>query len=113
MIESLLRILPRKSVDLEAKLTGVNGYTGRGEIEFAIWHNGVRELDIELRGIAGRTADIYAGESHIATVNLEKGKVDYTFSTRKGDAVPVFAAQTLIEVRQNGDVILSGVFAND
>lgn len=111
MIGPLKRILSHKNVDLEAKLKGVNGFTGYGEIEFAEWKSGTRKLDIGLRGCGGAVAEVYANDVHTATVNLNNGRVDYTFSTRKGDAVPQLAEGTRMEIRQNGDAILSGVLA--
>lgn len=107
--QSLLKALPHKRADLEAKLQGVNGYTGRGEIEFSEWNNGVRTLEVELRGIAGRTADVYADNVFTATVNLDNGRTDYRFNSRKGDIVPALTQGGRIDVRQNGDVILEGV----
>lgn len=109
----IMSILPFKRAELEARLAGVDGFTGRGEIEFIIWNNGGRALDVELRGVAGRTAEIYANNALAATVDLDNGRADCIFDTRKGDAVPDLIEGARIEVRQNGDVILDGVLVPD
>jgi hypothetical protein len=103
----------RKTSDLEARLTPVNGYTGRGEIEFSSWQNGSRQLEVELRGVAGRTADVYINGERVKTVNLENGRVDAFYDTRQGDALPDAVAGDRVEVRQNGDPILDGVLRPD
>ena len=113
MLSALLKMLPRKQAELEAKLIGVNGYTGCGEVEFAIWNNGARELEIELKGVAGREASVYANDRLAATVDLDNGRVDRTFDTRHGDAVPDLIEGARIEVRQNGEAILEGVLVRD
>ncbi|MHA7871607.1 MAG: hypothetical protein ACX939_04580 [Hyphococcus sp.] len=113
MFEALLRLFPRKSADLEAKLQGVNGFTGRGEIEYAAWSSGARALEVELRGVAGRSAEVYADGAPIAEVNLDNGRVDRTFATQRGDSVPELIEGARIDVRQNGDIILEGVLIPD
>lgn len=103
----------RKVADLEARLTPVNGYTGRGEIEFSAWRNGSKQLEIELRGVAGRSADVYINGERVKTVSLNNGRVDAFFDTRKGDALPELREGSNVEVRQNGDAILDGVLLPD
>lgn len=113
MLNELLKALPRKRLELAAKLSGVSGFTGRGDIEFTVWKSGARELEVELRGVAGRIAEVYADNVLIATVNLNNGRVGHRFDTRKGDDVPALVEGERIEVRQNGDVILDGVLIPD
>ncbi len=103
----------RKTADLEARLQPVNGYTGRGEIEFSAWRNGSRQLEVELRGVAGRSADVFVNGERVQTVMLDNGRVDAFYDTRQGDAVPELAEGAAVEVRQNGDPILSGVLRPD
>lgn len=98
----------RKLMDLEANLTGVNGYTGRGEIEYSAWKNGARRMEVELKGVAGQTADIYVDGTLAKTVPLRNGAVDHTFDSSRGDDVPALCEGARIEIRQNGDLILEG-----
>lgn len=113
MFETLLKVLPRKAAALETKLSGVNGFTGRGEIEFTAWKNGVRELEVELRGVAGRYADIHADDAFVMTVNFDNGRLDQTYSTRNGDPIPELIEGARIVVQQNGEIILEGVLIPD
>lgn len=113
MLDALLKLLPGIRAGLEAKLSGVNGYTGRGEIEFAARKNGARKLGIELRGVAGREAEFCADDQFTATVSLKNGRADQTFSTNRGDDVPELKEGAHVEVRQNGQTILQGVLARD
>ncbi len=113
MFETILKALPRKSADLEAKLHGVNGFTGRGEIEFVAWKSGAKEMEVELRGVAGRNAEIYADDAHVMTVSFDNGRLDQTFTTRKGDVLPDLIEGTRVDVRQNNEVILEGVLIPD
>lgn len=103
----------RKLADLEARLSGVNGFTGRGEIEYSAWHDGSRELEVELRGVAGRAADVIVNDVKVISVALDNGRVDATFDTRLGDAIPDLGVGGRVEIRQNGEAILKGVLAQD
>lgn len=113
MLDALLKMVPGLRADLEAKLSGVNGYTGRGEIEFATTRNGARKLGIELRGVAGREAEFCAEETFTATVPLKNGRADQTLSTSRGHEVPELKEGAHVEIRQNGQTILQGVLARD
>ena len=111
--QRFLTALPRKSAELEAKLQGVNGFTGRGEIEFTEWENGARVMEVELRGVAGRTAEVFAENEYAATIDLDNGRAERKFHSRRGDDVPSLLQGCRVEIRQNGDVILEGVLAPD
>jgi len=113
MFGALIKLWPGKIADFEAKLAGVNGFTGRGEIEYAAWKNGAKTLEVELYGIAGRIAEIYVNNDFVITVDLNEGRADYTFSTRRGTTLPTLTEGGRVEVRQNGDVILEGVLIPD
>ena len=113
MLASLMRLLPRIAQELEAKLSGVNGYTGYGEIELTFWHSGTREMEVELRGVAGRQAEIHLNGSQAVTVDLSNGRVDKYFDTRNGDNVPELTIGDRVQVRQNGDIILEGILELD
>lgn len=105
--------LAGKLADLETKLTGVNGYTGRGEVEFESWKDGHRCLEVELRGVAGQYAEIYADDRLVVALEFDDGRYDNTFHTRDGDPIPELTEGSYIEVRQNGDPILAGILAAD
>lgn len=113
MFDLLLDFVTQKRTFLESNLRGVNGYTGRGDITFAVWPNGKRKLDIALRGVAGRVAEIYANDALAATVDLDAGRAGRTFDTRRGDPVPYLTQDARLDVRQNGQVILEGVFNSE
>jgi hypothetical protein len=113
MLETILSVLPRKRTELEARLQGVDGYTGRGEIEFTAWKNGKKKMEVELRGVAGRNAEVYADNVLTVTVDLDNGRGDHKFNTRKGDEVPDLVEGARIDVRQNGEIILEGVLIPD
>ncbi len=104
----------RKIADLEARLSPVNGGTGRGEIEFSSWRDGSKQLEIELRGVTGAaTADVYINGERVKTVTLDNGRIDDFLDTRKGDAVPDLSVGASVEVHQNGGPVLGGVMAPD
>lgn len=111
MLRALHKVLPLRRAGLDARLTGVNGFTGRGEIAFTEWRSGEKTLDIALRGIAGKSAAIYAGDRHVADIAVVNGRAAAVLNTRKGDALPDLTPQIRLDVRQNGDVILSGNLA--
>lgn len=103
----------RKLMDLEADLRGVNGYTGRGEVEYSAWKNGARRMEIELKGVAGQSADVYVDGALTKTVPLHNGATDHKFDSSHGDDVPALCEGARIEIRQNGDVILEGRLSPD
>ena len=103
----------RKSTDLEADLRGINGFTGYGEIEYAEFTDGKRLLEIELRGVAGRNAEIYIDGNRYRSVPLDNGRHDETYDTSTGDAIPAITVGAQIDVHQNGDHILSGRMRRD
>ena len=113
MLGAILRLFPHKTADLEADLHGVSGFTGRGELEYAAWSNGVQNLEIELRGVAGVSADVFANGIEITRVPLTNGRVDAHLDTRRGDAFPALTEGAEIEIRQNGQPILAGVLVRD
>ncbi len=100
----------KKRTRLESNLKGVNGYTGQGDIAFAAWPNGKRKLDVALRGVAGRVAEVYANGALAATIDLKEGRAGRSFNTQRGDQVPQLTPDATIDVRQNGQIILEGAF---
>jgi len=113
MFGALAKIMTIKTADLEAKLSGVAGFTGYGEFEYASWANGDIAYEIELRGIAGTKADLYINAVKIATTLLINGRSDEHFDSRRGAVRFEAKAGDMIEVRQHGDVILQGILVND
>ncbi|MEL6362987.1 MAG: hypothetical protein AAFR21_18115 [Pseudomonadota bacterium] len=113
MFGALARIFPVKTRELEAKLTGVQGHTGYGEVEIDYWSNGRAQVEVELRGIAGLAADLVVAGRPVGTVPLDNGRADYDF-----DAQPLseaFQAQDgdIVEIHQNGIAVLHGVLVVD
>ena len=109
MLEALLNLLPPMRADLTAKLVGVNGFTGDGEVEFISRRNGVRSLEVALRGVAGREALVYADDAPTARLTFDNGRASQTFATDRGDDIPRLYYGASIEIRQNGEAILKGV----
>ena len=108
MLRTLIKVLPNRRGGLEAKLAGVDGFTGRGDISLTIWNSGEKTLDVALRGVAGKTAGVYAGDTLIAEVAIVNGRADTSLHSRKGAVLPDLTPDTRIDVRQNGQAILSG-----
>ncbi len=113
LIDLLLDLVTHKRTHLESSLRGVDGYTGRGDIAFSAWPNGKRKLAVELRGIAGRIAEVYADGALAATIDLNDGRAGQTLDTKHGDTVPHLAEGAHIDVRQNGQIILEGEFSTE
>ena len=113
MLNALARMMPFRSGDLEAKLSGVAGHTGYGEFEFANRPGGHSAFEIELRGVAGVSADLYLNNDHVVTVALEGGRADQSFSSRRGGPLIVVRQGDVVEIRQHGDTILQGVVRRD
>lgn len=113
MINLLLNFINLNCTRFESSLRGVNGFTGRGDIAFAVWPNGKRQLNVELRGVAGRVAEVYADGALAATIDLDEGRAGKSFNTKRGDDVPYLTKDASIDVRQNGQVILEGAFRSE
>lgn len=108
MIQNLLRMLPPVRGALSVRLTGINGFTGRGWVRYAENDNG-GVLTVTLNGIAGRSAEIFAHDELAGSVAITNGRASATFSSAKGDKLPALEDGAEIDIRQNGDVVLSGV----
>lgn len=113
VLNVLTQLFSVKTADLEAKLRGVAGFTGYGEVEFAAFSSGKRCLEVEVRGAAGLVADVYINDEKVGAVSLNKGRADEFFDTRHGHSVPDLSEGDKVEIRQNGQVILEGVLAQD
>lgn len=110
MLQALLNIMPHRRAALTARLVGVSGFTGRGDIRFAARKNEKNILFVDLRGLAGRSAMIFVNGTQVATIEISKGRAGKSLSSRAGHKFPKIGPGDNIDVRQNGDVILSGVF---
>ena len=113
MLGFIFNALTRKRAALETKLLGVSGFTGRGDIAFGAWKNGKKKMKVALRGVAGKTAEIYANNTPALTLSVNNGRVKQNFTTLNGDNIPDLIEGTHIDIRQNGEVILAGVLKSD
>lgn len=111
MIAILSRALPLPWRPFCAKLAGVNGFTGRGSAFFQYSGDGDRKLSVELFGVAGCEANVAVNDDAVATVSLVNGRANATFTSKRGDKLPKLYDDARIDIRQNGDVILSGVLS--
>ena len=93
---------------LGVKLIGVNGFTGRGFVRYATMDDG-GVLWVTLVGVAGQRAEIFADQERAAKVSITNGRASAIFSSSRGDKLPSLAEGAHIDIRQNGDIILSGV----
>lgn len=101
----------RTLIGEKTKLQGVNGYTGRGEFEHYIWKNGARRVDIRLRGVAGKTAEIYFDGAKVTDITVKDGVADDSFELPS--LTNEESSSGAIEVRQNNHAILSGCIRQD
>ncbi len=113
MFHALLRVWPRLRSKFSARLSGVNGFTGRGAVNYSSTKAGVKKLSVNLRGLAGREANLFADQSSSVPVPIINGRARATFVSKKGDKVPSLTEGARIDVHQNGDVILSGVLTRN
>lgn len=94
---------------LAAKLAGVNGFTGRGSIACQTSPDGVDKLTIDLSGLAGRNADVFINDAPSGTIAVKNGRARARLVSQASDSGLRTDDGALVEVRQNGDVVLSGV----
>ncbi len=98
----------RVRIALNSRLQGVNGFTGHGDIAFLFWRSGAKKIDIGLSGVAGRSADIFIDDTLYQAMPLDNGAARFSVKTSSGDIVPDLAPGAKVEIRQNGEAILSG-----
>ena len=108
VLQRFLNILPALRGVHVVKLAGVDGFTGRGSIRYAANDNSFI-FTVTLSGIAGRSADVYIDHEPACCIELTNGRAYATFSSSKGDKLPELDDGSHIEIRQNGDSVLSGV----
>lgn len=113
MLQALLKALPLLRPEYAAKLVGVNGFTGRGSIGYSPNKNGARKLSVQLHGLAGREAELVIDNAPTATIAIKKGHAGATIASDNGDKLPELPEGAQIEVRQNGDTVLSGVLTRN
>jgi hypothetical protein len=113
MLHALLRVWPLSRSTLAAKLAGVNGFTGRGVIGYAVNRNGAKTLMVRLDGVAGREAEIVAHDAQPMCVKIDNGHADKKFASKQGHQVPALSEGDRVDVVQNGDVILNGVLTRN
>ncbi|MEM9495563.1 MAG: hypothetical protein AAGA09_06130 [Pseudomonadota bacterium] len=109
MLSALGRVLTRRTSSFDARLQGVGGYTGRGDIKVAARSDGDIKLNVALRGVAGRKAELFLGGDLIARVKVDNGRAARIVRKQVEAETHSFQEGARIEVRQNGDAILEGV----
>lgn len=108
LLDVLYKALPIGQV-MTARLTGVNGFTGRGAVAYKNTKSGFKKLTVDLSGLAGRKAEIVANDAPAGAVALANGRASARFISSKGHDVPSLNEGARIDILQNGDVVLSGV----
>ncbi|NNE41269.1 MAG: hypothetical protein HKN14_10175 [Marinicaulis sp.] len=109
MFEALFKTLPLPVRHFSADLQGVNGHTGRGRIKFSTLSNGRGRLRISLKGIAGKRAEFVPGDGDPITVKLADGGARLNVTLQNENFLFGTGENTAVEIRQNGETILSGV----
>ena len=105
--------LPVSGVRLGARLRGVDGFTGRGEISYARQNNGEQRMRVQLQGLAGRSADVFVNGAAFRTVFLDNGFFRHAFDSTRGERIPTLNEGAVLEIRQNGHLVLEGSLARD
>lgn len=111
IVEAITQVLPGPVGRCDVKLRGVAGFTGTGEVRFTAWPDGHVSLIADLRGVAGLRAELWARGEKVGPLSGDNGRISAQFDTRAGGPALALAPGDLIEVRQNGAVILTGVLA--
>ncbi|HNR76259.1 MAG TPA: hypothetical protein PKM48_03960 [Parvularculaceae bacterium] len=104
-------LLPWTALRLEARLSGVAGFTGSGGFRYALSPGGSADYAVEAKGVAGQKADLYACGEFVALLDCDAGRVSAKFDSRLGDPAIRLGAGDSVEIRQNGGVILAGKLA--
>jgi hypothetical protein len=111
LIETLSQLLRRPAIRCDVRLKGVAGFTGVGDVRFTAWRDGHVRLDADLRGVAGLKAELWARGAKVGPLAGDNGRISAHFDTKNGGPSIALAAGDLVEVRQNGAVILAGVLS--
>lgn len=111
MLETLKSILSIGARRLETKLTGVAGFTGSGSFRYALSPAGSSHYEADLRGVAGLRCELLANGEFVSALDCRNGKVAAKFDSRLGDPAIRLDDGDVIEIRQNGGVILLGTLA--
>ena len=109
MLETFFKALPLPVRQFSADLQGVNGHTGRGRIKFSTLSNGKGRLRISLKGIAGKRAEFVPGDGNPITVKLADGAAKLSLTLQNDNFLLGTDNNAAVEIRQNGETILSGV----
>ncbi|MEO0878299.1 MAG: hypothetical protein AAFY22_01170 [Pseudomonadota bacterium] len=104
----LTRLFAIRQARLMAKLRGVAGFSGRGEIAYAAFGNGAKTVSIKATGIAGQKAALFINQQPLGDMNVVSGKIDHQFDSRRGSFIPVLQDGDAVEIHQNGEPILVG-----
>lgn len=108
MLDALKGFLPWLTLRLETKLTGVAGFTGAGAFRYALSPAGSANYEVEAKGVAGRSAELFILGEFVATLDCDEGRLSAKFDSRIGDPAVWLAEGDIVEIRQNGGSVLSG-----
>lgn len=109
LLEAITSVMPRPVERSDARLKGVAGFTGTGEVRFTAWPDGHVTVLADLRGVAGLRAELWARGEKIGPLAGDKGRISAHFDTRNGGPAVALAPGDAVEIRQNGNVILTGL----
>lgn len=108
MLNAMTRVFPLKTAEYTARLMGQAGFTGRGVLFLAFMSHGGVEASIDLRGIAGTKAELWIAGRHVIDIPLKNGRALMRFSHKKLLRDLTATEGDIVDVHQNGDVILRG-----
>lgn len=109
MLDILMRLLPKPARRLEARLSGVAGFTGSGWFRYARSPAGSANYETELKGVAGLACELIVQGEFVGALACNDGAVSAKFDSRLGDPAIRLEAGDVVEIRQNGQEILAGV----
>jgi hypothetical protein len=99
---------PFAARSFRTRLQGVAGFTGAGAFRYAVSPAGSSNYEADLTGVAGVRAELFVHGEFVAIVPCKDGKAAAAFDSRLGDPAIKLKAGDLVEIRQNGCVVLSG-----
>lgn len=109
MLDSLRRAIAWKTRSLQSRLSGVDGYTGSGRFRYSVWSSGYVTFEVELRGVAGLKAEVWAKGAKVGRLAVADGRSAAGFDSRIDAPTISLTDGDVVEVRQNGDLILRGL----
>ena len=111
-MNAIARLFPLRIAEYQARLEGQAGFTGRGGVHLKFSSHGGVYGEIDLRGIAGLSAALYLAGRHVVDIPLNNGRAVFRFNQRKLGREISATTGDMVDIRQNGDIILRGALVD-